>query len=120
MQIFHIAFGSDWEQARRDGSYTVSTRGATLDDIGYLHCALDHQVDQVRRLLYEDVLDELVLLTIDTDRLASPWRMDRIPHGDRSFPHIYGPLNTDAVVDVRPLTQSRGVLQRLLASLRRR
>ena len=43
--------------------------------------------------------DPLVLLEIDTDLLTSPWQED--PVGDTTFPHVYGPIKTSAVVDVR-------------------
>ena len=44
----------------------------------------------------------LLLLGIDTDLLTSPWRDDEIAPGV-SYPHIYGPLNLDAVVAITPL-----------------
>ena len=47
-----------------------------------------------------------MLLTIDTDRLSAPWREDQV--GDDTFPHIYGPLNTCAVVHVAPLNREGG------------
>ena len=77
------------------GEYRVSTRGATLDEVGFIHAATQEQVDGVQARYYADAGD-LVLLTIDTDRLISPWRFD--PVGEQEFPHIYGPLNLDAVV----------------------
>jgi uncharacterized protein (DUF952 family) len=43
-----------------------------------------------------------VLLTIDTERLTSPWQVD--PVGDDTFPHVYGPINASAVVHTEPLT----------------
>lgn len=42
-----------------------------------------------------------MLLTIETDKLTSPWQED--PVGDTTYPHIYGPLNPSAVVNVQPL-----------------
>lgn len=39
-----------------------------------------------------------VALAIDLRRLTSPWRYD----GDARFPHIYGPLNRDAVLTALP------------------
>jgi uncharacterized protein (DUF952 family) len=44
-----------------------------------------------------------LLLTIDLDLVSAPWRYDRA--GD-DFPHIYGPLNRDAVIDVRPFPRN--------------
>ncbi len=85
------------------GEYRISTRGATLEEVGFIHAATAEQVDGVRSRYYADA-GELVLLTIDTDLLSSPWRFD--PVGEESFPHVYGPLNLDAVVDTR-VTGSR-------------
>jgi uncharacterized protein (DUF952 family) len=39
MRIFHIATLADWEQAQRDGAYTTSTRGVTLEQEGYVHAS---------------------------------------------------------------------------------
>jgi uncharacterized protein (DUF952 family) len=40
-----------------------------------------------------------LLLTIDPERVTAPIRYDPAENGEE-FPHIYGPLNIDAVVDV--------------------
>ena len=83
------------------GAYTTSTRGRTLEQEGFLHASRADQVEGVRSRYYADVEEPLVLLTIDTDRLSSPWQVDEV--GDDSYPHIYGPLNPDAVVDTQRL-----------------
>ena len=101
MRIFHIATAADWEQARRSGAYTTSTRGRTLEQEGFLHASRLEQVEGVRSAYYADVDEPLVLLTIETDGLDVPWQED--PVGDDMFPHVYGPLNPEAVIDVRPL-----------------
>lgn len=44
-----------------------------------------------------------LLLTIDLDRLAVPWRYDA-SGGD--YPHLYGPLNRDAVIAARPASRA--------------
>ena len=103
--IYHIAFRSDWERARAVGEYRVSTRGHDLDEIGFIHGSADQdQVDLVARLVYADCTDPLCLLVIDPDRLHAEVHMDRVDVHGQSFPHIYGPLNTDAVVEVRDFT----------------
>jgi glutathione S-transferase len=50
----------------------------------------------------------LRLLTIDTDLLTSPWRLDPVEGEALPFPHIYGPLNIDAVVSAEPFRASAG------------
>ena len=90
--------------------------------LGVDHVVVEHQVDvaaglgspvqaavqaQVVADRYYWGLENLVLLSIDTDRLSSPLRFD--PVGSETFPHIYGPINSDAVVQVTPLqTDSDG------------
>jgi len=98
MRIFHIATLADWDAARASGAYTTSTLGRTLDEEGFLHASRAEHVEGVRAAFYADVDEPLVLLTIDTDLLTSSWQED--PVGDDTFPHIYGPLNPDAVVSV--------------------
>ena len=101
MRIFHIATVSDWAAAQESGGYTTSTRGVTLEQEGFIHAARADQVEGVRSRYYADVDEPLVLLTIETDRLDVPWRED--PVGEDTYPHLYGPLNPDAVVEVTPL-----------------
>ena len=99
--VYHIAAAADWEQARRDGEYTVSTRGRTLAEEGFIHASTAAQVNQVAGAYYRDAPD-LVLLVIDTERVGSPIRYELVPGQDQPYPHIYGPLNLDAVVETRP------------------
>lgn len=104
MRIFHIARAVDWEQARRTGSYTVSTYGRTLEQEGFIHASRRDQVRGVFDAFYRDVPDRLVLLAIDTDLLTSPWQEE--PVGTDVFPHIHGPLNTSAVIGVARLDRN--------------
>jgi uncharacterized protein (DUF952 family) len=100
--IYHIATASDWAQARRDGEYTISTRGRTLAEEGYIHASTAAQVASVANVFYQD-LPDLLVLVIDADRVGPEIRYEQVPGADAPFPHIYGPLNVDAVVDTRPL-----------------
>ncbi len=106
MRIFHIATKADWERAQASGSYTTSTRGQSLEDVGFIHAAHRPQVQGVFQRYYHDLREPLVLLSIDTDRLGVPWREEEV--GEESFPHIYGPLSPTAVVGVQPLTRGGG------------
>jgi len=101
--IYHIATADDWRQAVKDGQYTTSTIGATLAEEGFLHASTASQVTWVANRFYHDVAGDLVLLVIDTARLASPLRYEDVPGWDEPFPHIYGPLNPGAVIEAVPL-----------------
>lgn len=105
MHLLHIAHRADWQEALRDGGrYTVSTRGHTLDDVGYVHASYPEQVDDVARYVYRDDPEELCVLVLEPALI----RQDgvRVEHEDGGngelFPHIYGPIERSWVVDVRP------------------
>lgn len=100
MRIYHIATEADWRRARQTGVYRTSTYGRTLAQDGFIHASRREQVALVLDLGYADVTEPLVLLEIETDLLDVPWRED--PVEDDTFPHIYGPLATRAVVGWRP------------------
>jgi glutathione S-transferase len=99
--IYHIATAADWERARRDGQYTTSTRGLTLAEQGFIHTSTAGQVALVANAFYQGAPD-LLLLVIDPGRVAAQIRYEPVPGQARPYPHIYGPLNIDAVVQTRP------------------
>lgn len=106
MNIHHIALANDWLAAQDSGTYTTSTVGLDLADVGFIHCSRPDQFDGVIHRFYAAVTEPLLLLTIDTDLLTSPWRLEEVAGEPLSFPHIYGPLNVTAVVSARPFRSS--------------
>lgn len=97
-RLYHITTAQEWADARRAGAYTRSTRGQSLADVGFIHCSYAHQVHGTAEALYRDV-PELRVLVIDPDRLTAEVREEA------GFPHIYGALNLDAVVEVVALEE---------------
>jgi uncharacterized protein (DUF952 family) len=102
MLIYHIATAADWAQAQAVGQYTTSTLGRTLAEEGFIHASTAEQVAPVANMFYQGRTD-LVLLVLDPGRVQPEIRLEPVPGSDEPFPHIYGPLNTDAVVATRPL-----------------
>ena len=101
-RIYHIATRADWEQAQPGGEYTTSSVGKTLAEEGFIHTSQAAQVAATANKFYRDVPGDLLLLVIDPDLLRAQLRYEDVPGADLPFPHIYGPLNTDAVVADRP------------------
>lgn len=106
MRIFHLALEPAWADAQSSGTYTVSTLGLDLAEVGFIHCAQADQVAGVHRRFYAGVAEPIVLLTIDTDLLTVPWQLDDVPGEPAPFPHVYGPLSLDAVVSAEPFRPS--------------
>ena len=102
MRIFHLATVADWDAAQVSGRYTTSTRGRTLAEEGFIHASRGDQWQAVRQRWYADVTEPLVLLVVDTDLLSAPV-VDEVVPGGVVFPHVYGPIEVDAVVTTIPL-----------------
>lgn len=93
MFIYHIVLPEIWEQVRGESLY----RHESLAAEGFIHCSYEDQLEAVIKRYYAD-LDALVILTIDPGKLAS--RLVAEPStGGEVYPHIYGPLNMNAIVD---------------------
>lgn len=94
--IYHLVLRQLWE-AQPDEDY----RAASLDSEGFIHCSYANQVAASANRFYADARD-LLVLQIDPAKLARPLKAEQAGSGE-VFPHIYGPLNRDAVVSVRPM-----------------
>jgi uncharacterized protein (DUF952 family) len=106
--IYHIADRSEWERARAAGQYTRSTADKSLAEEGFIHASQAAQVARTANKFYLDAPGELVLLVIDASRLSAELRYEPVPGAELPFPHIYGPLNADAVVSAEPFAPGPG------------
>ncbi|MEP0869217.1 DUF952 domain-containing protein [Trichocoleus desertorum AS-A10] len=92
--IFHITSTSQWEQAQLAGIY----QGDTLASEGFIHCSTLQQVEGVANRYFTGQTD-LLLLCINSDQVQAEIKYEALV-GDEAYPHIYGPLNLDAVAQV--------------------
>jgi uncharacterized protein (DUF952 family) len=96
--IVHIAKKADWEGAKPTGTYN----GDTLVTQGFIHCSTPSQVVGVANAVHNGEKD-LVLVCIDTTKVRSEIKYEKSRM--KLYPHIYGPLNVDAVrtvLDFKP------------------
>ena len=93
--IYHVTQRHAWEQALRDGSYSA----ASLATEGFIHTSSREQVAGVLQRYYKNATD-LVLLHIDESKLSSSLKYELAPSVNEMFPHIFGPINIDAVAEV--------------------
>ena len=97
--IYHVTTAAEWDDAREKGRY----ESPSLVAEGFIHCSTDEQ--QVAGVLerYFKSRNNLVKLVIDTLKLTSPFIYEWSPSTADTFPHVYGPINLDAVTDVIPI-----------------
>lgn len=93
--IFHITTRTAWQKARPTGTY----RSDTLHSEGFIHCSTLQQVVDVANAYYRGQTG-LVLLCIDPQKIRPRLVYEDIHGSGRTYPHIYGPLDVDAVVAV--------------------
>ena len=96
--IYHITTSEEWNAARQKGSYEA----VSLKEEGFIHCSHENQVAGVLERYFAGKND-LVKLTIDIAKLKSQLIYEWSPSLAQTFPHIYGPVNTDAVVQAEPV-----------------
>lgn len=116
--LWHLAETADWAQARSRGTYEQSTRGASLADVGYVHCSYPEQLPGVVAGFYADAAaaGDYVLLEVDRDLLeaaGSPVRDEPGNPDDPAsplFPHVYGPIPVSTVTATRRAQVRDGIL----------
>lgn len=93
--IYHITTKSEWQFAQQQGFYEA----ASLPIEGFIHCSKATQVAGVLERYYKGKTD-LLKLVIDTGKLTNTLLYELAPSVNEDFPHIYGSINLDAVIDV--------------------
>ena len=91
--ILHITTRTAWEEAQFAGNYT----GDTLHSDGFIHLCQPVQLLTVAERFFKGQ-EGLVVMVVDSERVRSPLRYEQSDGED--FPHLYGPLNMDAVLQV--------------------
>ena len=98
--ILHIVRRDDWENAIRKGEYAP----ASLDTEGFIHCSTAAQVVETANLFYRGQSD-LVIVCLEEAHLTARLSYEPAVRLDDQraaalFPHVYGPLNLEAVSEV--------------------
>ena len=97
--IYHVTTAAEWESCQRKGVYTTPS----LQAEGFIHCSADDaQVAGVLQRYFSDK-SNLVKLVIDTGKLSSRFIYEWSPSTADTFPHVYGPINLDAVIETKKI-----------------
>lgn len=83
---------------------------------GFIHCTREPEVLlEVANRFYRHAPGDMLVLVIDTEKVAAEvkWEPPTHPDGtptqpgnERLFPHIYGPLNRGAIIEMHPAARA--------------
>jgi uncharacterized protein (DUF952 family) len=96
--IYHILPRADWEKAQGKTFYAPPNMAAE----GFIHFSEARQVIRVANAYYTGETD-MWLLCISVGKLEPEIRYEGPSEEGEKFPHVYGPLNLDAVVGLSQL-----------------
>lgn len=94
--IYLLAAKQDYVEATQKGCFTRDS----LADEGFIHATPYSQIMRLANKYYKAV-KEPHILKIDKERIKSVVKWEPAKGG--LYPHIYGPLNSDAIVAIEPL-----------------
>jgi uncharacterized protein (DUF952 family) len=96
--IYHITTTDAWNKASKQGFY----EHPSLKEEGFIHCSEAQQVEGVLQRYFAGQKG-LVKLVIDTNKLSSRYIQEWSPSTHDTFPHIYGPINVEAITHVEDI-----------------
>src|SRR5262249_47739818 len=102
--IYHLASAARWRDWPANTPYLPAEYYAD----GFVHCtAGDDLMVQVANRYYRAAPGDFVLLVIDSNRLTAELRWEAPGDGlAPQFPHVYGPIDREAIVGVRQMRRA--------------
>ncbi|MDQ6814496.1 MAG: DUF952 domain-containing protein [Bacteroidota bacterium] len=93
--IYHLTTVEEWEDAQDLGTYQPQS----FQREGFIHCCTGQQLASVQERHFKGQ-ENLVKLVIDPSLLNQKLQYDKDEQLQQEFPHIYGPLNLTAVIEI--------------------
>ncbi|MDH3492464.1 MAG: DUF952 domain-containing protein [Acidobacteriota bacterium] len=90
-----------WNSFDGKDQYTAES----LQTEGFIHCSFLEQLDGVLKRYYSDA-ESVVILEIDPSEIDAEVKLEKATD-DELFPHIYGPINLNAVAEISLRNLSR-------------
>ena len=98
MIIYHIVLPEVWKRFKDREFYEAES----LQTEGFIHCSFSEQLEGVLQRYYQGV-EKVLILTIDSDKLTTKL-VNEPSTNNEIYPHIYGRINRDAIVEVENKT----------------
>lgn len=104
--VCHLIPKADWEAALENGEYWPPQAEAE----GFIHFSYPYQVRLTQQRYYRE-RDDLQLLVVSSERLGSNLKVEN------GFPHLYGPLSCQDVLEVKPRPAYRNLKVALVSQI---
>ena len=98
--IYLLMTTEEIDAARARGSWT----SANFASEGFIHASPYEQLERVANKHYRQKSD-VRIVCVQSDQLTSELRWE--PAAGSLYPHIYGPLNLNAIVDIVPTERNK-------------
>ena len=90
--IYHLTTPDLWDAAQAAGEY----RAPSLAAEGFIHASTIEQLGRSANRFYARLVS-VIVLKVAVERIRPRLAWEDSPHSADPFPHLYGPLNLDAV-----------------------
>ncbi|HAJ36145.1 MAG TPA: DUF952 domain-containing protein [Chloroflexi bacterium] len=95
--IYHMTPQAVWDAQRSQPVFTPASLAAE----GFIHCTAEpEKLQQVANRFYRDIPGPFIIVCIAAARLDAELRWELVD--GHTFPHIFGPLNWEAVERILP------------------
>ncbi len=91
--VYCITTIEKWEHAKSKGIYLDES----LNNEGFIHCSFSHQLVRVANKHFNGI-NNLLILCINCKHLKSNIIDEDLYNLNELYPHIYGPINVEAVI----------------------
>ena len=103
MIIFHIVTEQEWIKHKD----LVSYESASLKKEGYIHCCTFEQILHVANNNLKNISENLFVICINTNYLTSEIKWEKNLKNNITFPHVYGPINSKAIINSINLSKNK-------------
>lgn len=100
-RIQHITTIKDWQAAKAKNLYDFDA----LKKEGFIHCSYPNQTIATANRFFKTMSD-LIVLEVEIEKCQAEIKIEKAFDIDEMFPHIYGPINLDAVVKTYSLEKN--------------
>jgi len=94
--IYLLSSEKEYKQALSKGVFVRDS----IQEEGFIHASPKNQLTRVANKYYKETINPLILV-VDVKKVSVEVKWE--PAAGSFYPHIYGALNTDAIIEFQPI-----------------